>query len=350
MHIPGGFYHAILRGNAGDPVFFDDDDRYRFYLLLQEGVERYGHRIHAFCLMTNHVHLAVQIAEVPLSKIMQNVSFRYTRWINWRKGRTGHLFQGRHKAFLIDSDEYLLQLVRYIHLNPVRVGLVPEPEEYRWSSHRAFLGKEILPWLTTDYTLGQFGGKVGKARQGFAAFIAEGISEGHRPEFHGQGMADSRCVGGDWFVEHALAKADAKEKLSVSIQGVVAAVCDGYGIEEGRIVSGGRLAAEARGVAALLALKIRGCSLERLAALTGRDASTLSSAARRIAERAGTDNVLARKIDELSVKLQICRLDPSAQCPHRLDPSAPPHKFTPMPGVHSGWCSQAAHPGKPLDK
>lgn len=302
LHIPGGFYHAILRGNAGEPIFFDDGDRHRFYLLLQEGIERYGHRIHAFCLMTNHVHLVVQIAELPLSKIMQNVSFRYTRWINWRKGRMGHLFQGRHKAFLVDSDEYLLQLIRYIHLNPVRVGMAPKPEEYRWSSHRAYLGKESLPWLTTDYALGQFGETVGKARQGLAAFIAEGIAEGYRPEFHGQGMADNRCVGGDWFVEQALAKADAKDQLTVSITELITAVCDGYGIVEKHIAAGGRLAAEARGVAAFLALKFRGCSLERLAVLTGRDASTLSSAARRITEKVKTDKMLAHKIDELYAK------------------------------------------------
>ena len=299
LHIPGGFYHAILRGNAGDPVFFDDKDRYRFYLLLQEGVERYGHRVHAFCLMTNHIHLAVQVADVPLSKIMQNVSFRYTRWINWRKRRTGHLFQGRHKAFLIDSDEYLLQLVRYVHLNPVRVGLVRKPEEYRWSSHLAYLGNELLPWLTTDFSLGQFSGKIGKARQSFAAFVAKGITEGHRPEFHGQGMADSRCIGTDCFVEQTLEKADAKRQRAISVQKLVTAVCDRYDIEETEIRAGGRLAAEARGVAAVLALKSPGCSLESLAALTGRDASTLSSAARRVAGRAAGDEGLARKISEL---------------------------------------------------
>jgi putative transposase len=299
LHIPDGFYHAILRGNAGEPVFFNEEDRYRFYLLLQEGVERYGHRIHAFCLMTNHIHLVVQVADVPLSKIMQNVSFRYTRWINWRQKRTGHLFQGRHKAFLIDSDEYLQQLVRYVHLNPVRVGLVRKPEEYRWSSHRTYLGTELLPWLTADFTLGQFSGKIDKARHGFAAFVVAGMKEGHRPEFHGQGMADSRCIGADCFVERALEKAGVNQLRAVSIQELVAAVCDCYGIEETRIRAGGRLSAEARGVAAFLALKVPGCSLERLVALTGRDASTLSSAAKRVAARAVAEEGLACKISEL---------------------------------------------------
>jgi REP-associated tyrosine transposase len=145
----------MLRGNGGQPIFFADADRYRLYLLLQEGVERYGHRIHAFCLMSNHLHLAMQVAEVSLSKILQNLSFRYTRWVNRQQGRMGHLFQGRYKALLVDADSYLLELVRYIHLNPVRAGLVDEPSAYPWSGHWAYLGEEILPWLTTEWVLEQ---------------------------------------------------------------------------------------------------------------------------------------------------------------------------------------------------
>jgi len=137
IHYPGAVYHVILRGNGGEDIFFARQDRTRFYLLLQEGVERYGHRIHAFCCMTNHVHLAIQVAEISLAKIIQNVSFRYTRHINKRKKRIGHLFQGRYKALLIDAETYLLELVRYIHLNPVRAGIVHKPDEYPWSGHRA---------------------------------------------------------------------------------------------------------------------------------------------------------------------------------------------------------------------
>lgn len=189
--------------------------------------------------------------------------------------------------------------MRYVHLNPVRVGLVRKPEEYRWSSHRAYLGNELLPWLTADFTLGQFSGKIGKARHGFAAFVAEGVTEGYRPEFHGQGMVDSRCIGADSFVERALEKAGARQLRVVPIQELIAAVRDCYGIDETGIRAGGRLFAEVRGVAALLALKVPGCSLESLAALTGRDASTLSSAAKRVAARAVTEEGLARRISDL---------------------------------------------------
>ena len=118
VYYPGALYHVTLRGNAGQTIFFDNRDRIRFYLFLQEGIERFRHRIHAFCLMSNHLHLAIQVADIPLSRIIQNLSFRYTRWINWRRGQSGHLFRGRYKAVLVDADAYLLELTHYIHLNP----------------------------------------------------------------------------------------------------------------------------------------------------------------------------------------------------------------------------------------
>jgi REP element-mobilizing transposase RayT len=101
--------------------------------------------------MTTHVHLAIQVGEIGLPRIIQNLAFRYTRWGNWRQSRTGHLFQGRYKAVLVDADTYLLELTRYIHLNPVRSGIVRIPEDYPWSGHRAYLGLETIPWLTTEW-------------------------------------------------------------------------------------------------------------------------------------------------------------------------------------------------------
>ncbi len=150
IHYPGAVYHVILRGNGKQDIFFEEEDRCRFYLLLQEGIERYRHQVHAFCLMTNHVHLVVQVADIHLSRIMQNLSFRYTRWVNWRHDRSGHFFQGRYKVVLVDGDSYLLELVRYVHLNPVRAKMASTPEEYAWTSHRAYCGQEALPWLATE--------------------------------------------------------------------------------------------------------------------------------------------------------------------------------------------------------
>ena len=154
LHVPGGLYHAILRGNARQQIFHGTGDRLRFYGLLADGVARFGYRVHAFCLMTNHVHLALQAGETPLSAGMQNLGLRYTQHLNARLRRVGHVFQGRFKAFLVDQDAYGLALVRYLHLNPVRARLVRAPAAYRWSSHRAYLGREGLAWLSTDWVLG----------------------------------------------------------------------------------------------------------------------------------------------------------------------------------------------------
>ena len=124
LHLPGGLYHVILRGNARQDVFLTPSDRAYFYALLAEGVVRFGYRVHAFCLMSNHLHLALQAGDSALSAGMQNLSFRYTRYLNARLGRVGHVFQGRFKAYLVDQDRYGLALVRYLHLNSVRAGLV----------------------------------------------------------------------------------------------------------------------------------------------------------------------------------------------------------------------------------
>jgi hypothetical protein len=133
---------------------------------------------------TLHVHLVVQGGEVPLSLILQNLSFRYTRFINHRKKQTGHLFQGRYKALLLDIDTYLLELVRYIHNNPVRARMVKSPEEYPWSSHSAYLGDISVPWLTTDWVLAKFAVKKGKAVELYRQFVFKTMDEEHRNEFY----------------------------------------------------------------------------------------------------------------------------------------------------------------------
>jgi REP element-mobilizing transposase RayT len=185
IHYPGAVYHVMLRGNGGADIFFEDGDRHRFFLLLQEGIERFGFRVHAFCLMSNHIHLALQVGEIPLSRIMQNLSFRYTQWINWRTKKKGHLFQGRYRAILVEEDEYLLQLVAYLHLNPARAGMEKTPSDYRWSSHRAYLGDEQIPWLSCDSLLSRLSKKIKPARRIFVDFVSSQAGLGHRKEFHG---------------------------------------------------------------------------------------------------------------------------------------------------------------------
>jgi REP element-mobilizing transposase RayT len=304
IHLQGGLYHVILRGNGGQDVFLTEDDRYRFFLLLQEGTCRFGYIIHAFCLMTNHIHLAVQVGAMPLSRGMQNLSFRYTRWINWRKKRTGHLFQGRYKAVLVDGDSYLLELVRYIHLNPVRAGMVKSPEEYPWSSHKAYLGHELLPWLTTGWVLEQFGEPVKKAREGYSNFVLDGLGEKHRPEFHG-GEDDSRIFGDDNFVDSCLSVSGSIHPR-VTIQEIVDTVCREYNIDVStlRAQSQRRIASEARAVLGWLARELGCATLSEVSKLVNRDVGSISSSVSRLSVRMEDLPELAGRVQSLKAALE----------------------------------------------
>jgi len=304
IHFPGAFYHVMLRGNGGQNIFGSDADRIRFILLLQEGVERYKHRIHAFCLMNNHVHLLIQVGEASLSPIMQNVSFRFTRYFNTQQKRVGHLFQGRYKALLIDNDRYILELVRYIHCNPIRSGLVKNPDEYPWSSHPAYLGKAAISWLTRDLVLSQFAKSQARASSLYAEFVQQGIAETHRHEFH-QGSHDERILGADNFTERALALANQKYKVQTTLSQIIDALCLEYGITASNLSEPGkkRVYAEARAVAAFFVQEEKHLSLTDLAKCIDRDISALSRAAGRIRERLRDSSELNERVSSLKKRL-----------------------------------------------
>ena len=306
VHYPGALYHVMLRGNRGEEIFFEDAD-YRYFLsLVGEGVARFGHRIHAFYLMANHVHLALQVAKVPLSKIMQNLSFRYTGWINKNSGRMGHLFQGRYKAILVDQDSYLLELTRYIHLNPVRAGLVRDPVTYPSSGHRYYLGKRKVPWLTTDWVLSQFSKQVGAARRRYAQFVTEGIGAGRREEFH-SGNHEGRLLGDDDFVTRVLAQAEAQIRRPPPLAAIMAAVCRERDVPEAALRAPGRrsLAAQARWLVALLAMDLNSASLTEVARYFGRDVATLSNGVQQLRKQSNEDEQYRQRVARLAKRLSV---------------------------------------------
>lgn len=233
--------------------------------------------------MRNHIHLVMQVEDVPLSRIMQNISLRFTKWINYTQSRTGHLFQGRYKALLIDADAYLLELVRYVHMNPVRAGVSATPGEYPWSGHRGYLGMEQIPWLTTELVLSMFSSRKGQTLAAYKLFISEGMSEGRRGEFH-SGTCEGRILGDDRFSDEILEKVQQKVEREYTLEQVVRAVCDHYRIspETLREPGKGRPMAEARGVAAAIVQESSRLRLIDLAKLLKRDNSTLTKAAQRL--------------------------------------------------------------------
>ncbi len=171
QHLDGGLYHVTLRGNYRAPIFFRDADRGLLQLLIAQALERYKCRLHAYCFMTNHIHLAVQVSERPLGLCVGYFATLYAKQVHRRHETSGHLFERRHHAVLVDSERHLLALVRYIHLNPVRAGLVARPSDYFWSSHRSYLGMRMDAWLTTDLVLGTLASNVEAARLAYRKYL-----------------------------------------------------------------------------------------------------------------------------------------------------------------------------------
>ena len=301
IHYPDAIFHVILRGNAGEPIFFDDRDRYRLYLLLQYAVETYRCRIHAFCLMSNHLHLVVQVESVPLTRIMQNLAQRYTQWINRMHSRTGHVFQGRYKALLIDADAYLLELVRYIHLNPVRAGIASTATSYPWSGHHGYLGKETLPWLTTDLVLSMLSQNGASARSAYAAFVQAGLGEDRRDAFH-RGTCDGRILGDEAFVDGILTRTKQRQGRVYTLDEVVNRVCAYYCLSSAAIGLPGkaRPMAKARALAAAIVQASPHLRLTDLAAVLGRELSALGKAAQRLMREENARALVAHMVEDLS--------------------------------------------------
>jgi len=178
IEYPGAVYHITARGNAREPIFKDDEDRRGFLEILGKVVARYNWRCHAYCLMGNHYHLMIETPDGNLSAGMRQLNGLCTQTFNRRHGRVGHVLQGRFKAIVVDKDSYLLELSRYIVLNPVRAKMVTQPKGYPWSSYRATAGLSRAPqFLTRAWLLAQFGRNRHVAEQRYRRFVAEGINQ-----------------------------------------------------------------------------------------------------------------------------------------------------------------------------
>ena len=178
IEYPDAHYHVTSRGNERKDVFKSQKDREKFLGYLESAVFRYGAIIHAYCLMSNHYHLLLETPCGNLSQIMQHINGAYTNYFNVKRKRSGHLFQGRFKAIIIEADEYAQELSRYIHLNPVRVGMVSRPEDYQWSSYNDYVGQRKAPgWLKTDFVLAYFGKEITDAQKKYRKFVEDLIDE-----------------------------------------------------------------------------------------------------------------------------------------------------------------------------
>ncbi|MCK4570812.1 transposase [Candidatus Bipolaricaulota bacterium] len=175
IEFEGALYHVTSRGNAGTEIFIDDVDRMRFLETLGNTIERYGWICYAYCLMTNHYHLLIETSQPNLSRGMQHLNGVYTQWFNRQHSRFGHLVQGRFKSIVVEKESYLLELARYIVLNPVRAKMVRSARDWRWSSYRATAGQVKPPeFLKTNWLLSQFGANYETATRAYRDFVKQG--------------------------------------------------------------------------------------------------------------------------------------------------------------------------------
>lgn len=179
LQYSGALYHITARGNERRPIYRSDSDRRQFLAYLAQAVDRYRFILHAYVLMDNHYHLLLETRETNLSLALRHLNGLYTIYFNRRHRRVGHLFQGRFKAIVVEKESYLLELSRYIHLNPIRARMKIRLGSYPWSSYLAYIGKRrMVDWLTREQVLASFGGSRAIAQEAYRKFVEDGIKDG----------------------------------------------------------------------------------------------------------------------------------------------------------------------------
>ena len=285
IEYPGAFFHTIVRGNNRENVFRESGDYVRYLQKFARSCREGDITLYAFCLMPNHIHLLLEMGEVLLSKVLQRFHTWYTQYFNRRYGRVGHLFQGRYKAIVCDKDAYLLELVRYIHLNPVRAGLVDSPEDYPWSSHRIYLGVDKTGMIDPSFVLKQFSDGLSAARRSYESFVMEGSRQGRRDDLYK--VSDQRILGDEAFRKEVFRRrgGGANESLGMptvhfELNELEEIMQNVMGFEPGSLRSGGRFGTWLRRIFCYIARTYGSHKGKDVAVHIGRDLATVTHAVR----------------------------------------------------------------------
>ena len=302
LEFSGAVYHVVARGNEQRDVFRDDDDRDLYLRRLAHYQARFRFRLYAYCLMSNHVHLALETGSVPLSRVVLSLHGSYAQAFNQRHERVGHLFQGRYKAFLVQKASYLLSLVRYIHENPVKAGIVANPQDYRWSSDRFYRGGCAPDWLDIPGLFQLLGADPGRTARRYRDFMLEC----EFPRYEATEAVGHLVKGDDSFARAAFGKArhpEDRRPWTVEEIARVVARKTGVGIEEMRTcgISGDR--ARARAITGFIASRHARIPLTRTAVFFGRDGTTLVKGLRQLEAELRESEELRRDVYAIVAEL-----------------------------------------------
>jgi len=295
-------YHVIIRGNHRKATFRTPADYQAYLERLARYLPQCQVRLWAYCLMPNHVHLLVETGTQPLSAFMQRLQQSYTQYFNRTHRKVGHLFQGRYKAIICEQDSYLLPLIRYLHLNPVRAKLVKQPEAYPYSGHTAYLDGRATAVLNPAPGLAAFGGRLA-----YRQFVREGMGEGHQPDYYA--VTDQRFLGSERFVDSWQARvtdmpsSPPRQNLTRALHVVATGI--GTDVAELRSADRSWAVSQQRTKAAYLLIRRGGYRLSDVAAAFRRDPATLSTLVTRFAVRLSEEPAMQREMERLAKKVKI---------------------------------------------
>lgn len=330
---PGALHHIIIRGIEGRGIFEDDNDREDFLKRLSNLLQETVTPCYAWALMTTHVHLLFRTGAVPIASVMRRLLTGYALRFNRRHSRNGHLFQNRYKSILCEEDGYLSQLVAYIHLNPVRAGMVADVtalKSFSFTGHSALMGKRVCAWQDIDYVLALFGRTVSEARRNLQKHVSNWSAKGHCPELTGGGLlrsaggwravkeayrdgirlaSDERILGSSQFVEKTIKECGEQYERRMRIRSsgvdlyrVIESVCGFFKIAEKELTSPTRRVkvAHARSVVGLIAIGDLSLSGSEVARRMNVDRSAVS----RAVQKASHDKDLVAAASVILAQLQ----------------------------------------------
>ena len=304
IHYEGAVYHVTSRGNERRKIVMDDSDRWLFVRILDEMIEENGIVCHAWVLMDNHYHLMLETPGANLSAAMKHLNSIYTQKFNLKHHRSGHLFQGRFKAIVVEKDTYLKELCRYLVLNPVRAKMVKHPRDWKWSSYRATAGLERPePWLEVDWILGQFGRDKLRAQKAYKTFVEDGIGKKESPW---EKLFSRVYLGGEEFLNkvHEVGRKHKsldtpkyqREVVKLKPEDVLGKVAKVYGVKAGDLLLAGAREFEARDAAIYWLKKDSGLSLRAIGERIGVGFSAVGNQWSKIKKRMSKDHGYAQRL------------------------------------------------------
>lgn len=313
LEYPGAWYHVMNRGRRSEKIFFTDTDRETFLNVLQEAFELWNMRISAYCLMSNHYHLLVQTPDGNLSRCMRHVNGVYTQRFNRHNTKEGQLFRGRYKAVLVDEDSYLLEVLRYIHRNPLKAGIVKSLDNYPWSSHKGYLSHaKKWSWLQKDALITQLTQVKSRQKAAYLDFVSMDDSQEIEKFYSLKNMPSilgntsfKNYIQGKFFELVNRQEVPESKVLALDAEKVITSVCDHYRISRGQLLVSKRGTENLpRDIAIYLVRRFCCKTLPSVGKEFGiTNYSTVSSVVQRVKKRYKGDKYLLKEIDIIKMKI-----------------------------------------------